>query len=108
MSKRGAPHDRRTSALLCRTDPAPGPAQPAATLVAAPRDAPAATARRVPADAAIVRHCAQGRDALAHAVVADGAAARRRRARDPGGRRPDLESEDRSRRPFLAIGDPAR
>ena len=77
---------------------AAGPAQPAGAVVAAAGDAAAAAPHRVSADAAVVRHRAEGRDAVAHAVVADGAAPDRRGAGDPGRRRPDLESANRRRR----------
>ena len=50
---------------------------------------------RLPADAAAVRHRAEGRDAGAHAVVADAAAPDARGAGDPRGRRAAVESAAR-------------
>ena len=47
------------------------PVEPAGAVVAAARDAAAAAADRVSADAAAVRHRAEGRNPVAHAVVAD-------------------------------------
>ncbi len=57
--------------FLRRTAAAAGPGQPAGAVVAAAGDAAAAAAHRVSADAAVVRHRAQGRDAVADAMVAD-------------------------------------
>ena len=82
-------------ALLRRTVAAAGPAQPAGAVVAVAGDAAAAAAHRVSADAAVVRHRAEGRNPVAHAVVADGVAPAGRGAGDPGRRRPDLESANR-------------
>ncbi len=88
---------------------AAGPAEPAVAVVAVAGDAAAAAAHRVSADPAVVRHRAQGRNPLAHAVVADRDPPRRRRAHYSGGRRTDLESADRRRRRIAcAAGDPAR
>ena len=72
-----------------RTVAAAGPVEPAAVVVAVAGDAAAAAAHRVPADAAVVRHRAEGRNPVAHAVVADRAAPARRRADHPGRRRTD-------------------
>ena len=93
---------------LCTTAAAAGPVEPAGVVVAAARDAAAAEADRVSADAAAVRHQAEGRNPVADAVVADPAAAGRRRAGHPRRRRPDLESANRRRRQQRAAGDPAR
>src|SRR3954454_7877969 len=96
-------HDRRIAALLRRTVPAAGPAQPAGAVVAVARDAAAAAPRRVSADPAVVRDRAEGGDPVADAVVAHLAAADRRGAGDPCRGRADLESAKRGcRRPQRA------
>ena len=53
------------------TAAAAGPVEPAGAVVAVARDAAAAEADRVSADAAVVRHQAEGRNPVADAVVAD-------------------------------------
>ena len=107
-SKRGAAHDRRPAADIRRTVAAAGPVQPAAVVVAVAGDAAAAAAHRVPADAAVVRYRTEGRDPVADAVVADGAAPDRRGADHRGCRRTDLGSANRRRPRQQAAGDPAR
>ncbi len=64
-------------------------------VVAVAGDAAAAAAHRVPADAAVVRYRAEGRNPVAHAMVADGVAPAGRGAGDLGRRRTDLESANR-------------
>ena len=74
-----------------RTIVAAGSSEPARAVVALAGDAAAAAAHRISADAAVVRHRTKGRNPVADAVVADGFASRRRRARHFCGGRPDLE-----------------
>ena len=64
------------SARLRAAAGAARPAQPAGAVVAAAAHPAAPAPHRISADAAAVRHHAEGRDAGAHAVVADAAAAR--------------------------------
>ncbi len=78
-----------------RLRPAAGAAravESAGAVVAAAAHSAAAAPHRLPADAAAVRHRAQGGDAAAHAVVAHAAAFDARRARDHRRRRPAVES----------------
>src|SRR5579864_4942019 len=90
-SRRGAAHDLRSSPLLCRAAPADGAAEPAGIMVAPAGDAAAAAADRIPADTAVVRHRAEGRDAVAHAMVAHRPQACGRGTADSRGRRTDPE-----------------
>ena len=107
-SRWGAAHDRRPRAFFRRTAVALGSSEPAAVVVAVAGDAAAAAARRISADTAVVRYRAEGGNSFAHALVADGAAAGRRRAGDPGSRWTDLESANRACRQQGAGHDPAR
>src|SRR5579871_3808873 len=95
-SKWGAAHDLRPAPVLHRTAPAGGPVEPAGVVVGAAGYAAAAAAHRVSADPAAVRHPAQGGNAIAHAMVADGAPACRGSAGDFRSRRPGVESADRA------------
>ena len=76
------------------------PAEPAGAVVAAAADSAAADAHRLSADAAAVRHQAEGGDAAAHAVVAHAAAPDACDAGDPRRRRSAVESRrSRPRQP---------
>src|SRR6187551_279352 len=68
------PHDRRPSPRFRAAAGIARPAQPAGIVVAAAAYPPAPPPRRLPADAHAVRHRAEGRDAVAHPLVADLAA----------------------------------
>ena len=107
-SKRDAEHDRRPSAVLCRTGPAARPVEPAISVVAVAGNAAAAATHRVSADAAVVRHRAEGRDPLAHAMVADRAAAGCCYTHHSGSRGSNLESFHHCRRIQGSAGDPDR
>ena len=87
--------------LAARLRPAAGaarPARPAGAVVAAAAHSAAAAPHQFPADAAAVRHRAEGGDAGAHAVVADAAAAHARRAGHHRRRRAAVESAGRRHR----------
>ncbi len=75
----GATRDRRPSPRLRAAARPARPARPAGAVVAAAAGAAAPAAHRFPADPIAVRDRAQGRDAVAHAVVADAASAAARR-----------------------------
>ena len=99
---REARHDPRPAARLRPAAGAARPAQPAGAVVAAAAGAAAPAPHRVSADAAAVRHRAEGRDAGAHAVVADAAAADAGGAGHHRGRRAVVESAAGDRQPRRA------
>jgi hypothetical protein len=93
---------------ICPAADADRPRQPARAVVAAATDAAAPAPHRLSADAAAVRHRAEGRNARAYAVVADAAAPARRGAGHLRRRRTDLNPQTgggRTSGPLLILID---
>src|SRR5439155_7060464 len=88
-------YDPLAPARICAAAGAARPVEPADPVVAVAAHSAAAAPRRFPADAAVVRDSTEGRDALAHAVVAHAVALDARHPGDPRGGGTVVESAGR-------------